>query len=263
MTDIIKEIEAMSNLINADESTSVIDEPIIDEPTVTDEPVVDESVVDEPTVDEPVADEPIVDKPSEMDDLRNTINGLKEEIKKLSESKSPVVIDIPVPDAPTPDEDFIGDNDLDDIVRDKSAFNKLLNAVHKKGIEIGKLEYGKVVQSLPNMIKDNIIITEKLKEASDTFYAENEDLKSFKRVVGVVFEEIASKDPSKTYDEILKDVGPEVRKRLDLKQNVKSNDKETVPKLPKKGTQSRQTTQKPEIDPLISELEAMNKSLEL
>jgi hypothetical protein len=62
----------------------------------------------------------------------------------------------------------------------------------------------------------------------------------------------------------MKDVAPEVRKRLELPETkvVKGESKESPPpKLPTKGSRSGRPQDKPSPDPLQTELEEMNKTL--
>jgi len=86
----------------------------------------------------------------------------------------------------------------------------------------------------------------------------NEDLKPFKKVVAAVFEEVASENPGKSYKELLPLVGEEARKRLEL--HRKSTD-QSPPRLPRKRGKSTVPKEPPATDPLLAELEAMNKSL--
>ena len=102
-----------------------------------------------------------------------------------------------------------------------------------------------------------------LKKMTDNFYKDNEDLKPFKKVVAAVFEEIAAENPDKSYEENLKVVGTEVRKRLDLQKAAKKKaaPKKASPRLPgQKGNQRGR--QKPRTDGLESEIDAMNQSLQ-
>ncbi len=168
--------------------------------------------------------------------------------------------------------DFIGDLDPEDLVRDKVAFNKLLNAVYAKGVNDSKrIATEGVLNSIPDIVKHNLTLLTTLKEASDNFYKENKDLAPFKKVVAAVFEEIASANPDKKYSELMNLVGPEARKRLELhkKATKKKDDKEDEndkngkpPRLPGKVGSQRQTpSRKPNTSPLEDEISEMNKSL--
>lgn len=159
--------------------------------------------------------------------------------------------------------DFIGDLDVDEVTRSKEGLNKLLNMVYSKGVaDSQKMASEKVLMSIPDIVSNNIRIINALKEASDNFYKANEDLKPFPKVVAVVFEEMLAKNPGRKYDEIFPDVATEVRKRLDLhKVANKVNKKEDPPRLPNKKGGGSRPDGKPNLSPMQSEIESMNKSL--
>jgi len=84
----------------------------------------------------------------------------------------------------------------------------LLNSVYTQGIEYAR----KITSEIPEMVRTNISIVEDLRKTSEKFYDDNKDLAPFKRVVASVFEELASKNPDKKYQDILNDVATESRK---------------------------------------------------
>lgn len=165
------------------------------------------------------------------------------------------------------EQDFIGDLDLDDLVRDKVAFNKILNAVYAKGVNDSKqIATEGVLNSIPDLVRHNVDLYSTLKEVSDNFYKENNDLTPFKRVVAAVFEEISAASPDKTYAELMKLTAPEVRKRLELhKQAVKNTpteDKGKPPRLPGVKSGQRQTpSEKPSTSAIEKEISEMNSTL--
>jgi len=267
-----EEIEAMGNLLNAI-TTAPVTESISTEAPGTDPPSTDPPGTDAPSTnaaatEAPVTDAPTTEAPSEMDLLRQENAELKalSKTKPKPSTKAPGTT-APSTDAPTEDENFLDGLDLDDLTRDPELFNKLLNKVFKKGIEVANSSVRtgseKILRSIPDIVKNNVALSASLKKASETFYDENKDLEPFKKVVAVVFEEVAAENPDKTYKEILNSVGAETRKRLNLqKQAVKPNEK-TTPRLPKrKGQQQNQRQQnKPDANPLLNELADMDKSL--
>ena len=213
-------------------------------------------------------DDEETDKDKIIENLRKQINERptteepKKEEPKKEEEKPPEPLKFE-------DQDFIGDIDLDDLTRDKSVLNKLLNTVYAKGVNDSKrIATEGVLNSIPDIVKHNLTLLTSLKEASDKFYDGNKDLIPFKRVVAAVFEEIASKNPDKKYSEIMDLVAPETRKRLELHKNAvkgKGNGKEEEeksPRLPaKSGGQRRMPNKKPDTSSLASEIEEMNKTL--
>ena len=199
-----------------------------------------------------------VAKPDEKEiELAN----LRAELEQLKNAK-PVEKEEEVVDAPLDETDFIGDLDLDDLTRDKTAFNKILNAVYSKGVnDARKLTSEKVLLSIPDIVKNNITLLSQLKEASDKFYTENKDLEPFKRVVAATFEEIAAANPGKKYEELMKLVAPEARKKLDLHKKAQPDSK-PAPRLPQKDSNKRNVpNEKPNTSALQSELDEMNKTI--
>ena len=205
--------------------------------------------------DEEKEETPPDEKEIELANLRAEVEQLK---KVKPEEKKEEVVDTPLDET-----DFIGDLDLDDLTRDKTAFNKILNAVYSKGVnDARKLTSEKVLLSIPDIVKNNITLLSQLKEASDKFYTDNKDLEPFKRVVAATFEEIAAANPGKKYDELMKLVASEARKRLDLHKKVDADKKKDPPRLPQKDSNKRNVpNEKPNTSALQSELDEMNKTL--
>ena len=166
------------------------------------------------------------------------------------------------------DQDFIGDLDLDDLTRDKTALNKILNTVYTKGVNDSKrIATEGVLNTIPDIVKHNLTILTTLKEASDKFYKDNNDLAPFKKVVAAVFEEIASKNPDKKYSDLMDLVAPEARKRLELHKKAVKEDKaeekeERAPRLHGvKSGQRQSQSHKPNTSALSKEIEEMNQAI--
>jgi len=163
------------------------------------------------------------------------------------------------------DQDFVGELDIEELIRDPKEFNKMLNSIYQKAVTDTRKVLGEgVLRSIPDIVKTNIAVMTNLKNASEKFYEDNEDLVPFKKVVAAVFEEVASENPDKKYDEVLSEVGTEVRKRLDLqKKAVKKDvdDKGGAPKLPRRKGKSGEPDNKPDLTPMQEELASMNDTL--
>ncbi len=218
------------------------------------------------------------------DDSKDSIIiGLKSDIEELKKSidklvNPPANNSDPGPDKDNKDDQFKDDfkeesfltdeDDIEDIIRDPEKFNSILNKVLSKGIEIGKQQIKTLNESMPNAIEENVNQINKLHKMTEEFYSTNNDLKPFKKAVSAIFETEVAKDPSKNYKDILKAVADETRKSLNLpapsdKNPEDNKDKERgTPKLPKKGSQQRASA-KSKPSPLISELDEMDKSLDL
>lgn len=202
------------------------------------------------------------DKDKIIENLRNQLNerivppkekGIEGE-EKEEKKEEPIQIT---------EQDFIGDLDLDDLTRDKGMFNKLLNAVYSKGVnDSKKLATEGVLMTIPDIVKHNVNLITSLAKTREEFYSENEDLMPYEGVVAVVFEELAAKNPDKKYNEILKEVAPEVRKRLALSTKAKELEKKgNPPRLPSSKGGPRSIGKKPETSALEKELDEMNTLL--
>jgi len=168
------------------------------------------------------------------------------------------------------DQDFIGDQDIEDIIRDKDTFNKLLNSVYAKGVNASKkISTEDILSSIPDIVKHNLNLLTLLKETSDKFYNDNKDLVPFKRVVAAVFEDIVAQNPDKKYTELMNLVAPEARKRLDLHKQVVREEKNEKggekkgggPRLPEAKSNLKHSLQKTNSTSLESEISEMNKLL--
>ena len=212
-------------------------------------------------------DEEETDKDKIIENLRKQINEGPAPIKKEEPVKKEELVEKEEPIKEEPlkldDQDFIGDLDLEDLIRDKIAFNKLLNSLYSKGVTDSKrIATEGVLRSLSDIIKHNLNLLTTLKEASDKFYSDNKDLAPFRRVVASVFEEVAAANPDKKHSDIMKLVGPEARKRLELhKTAVKKEEVDKGVRLPSKKSGQRQTIPKPDTSSLSAEIEQMNSIL--
>ena len=240
-------------------SPNPTDAPVTDEPS-TDAPSTDVSATDAPSTDAPTTDVPD-EKDQIIADLRAKLD------KKDPEPKS---TDAPTTQAPLELEtqDFIGDLDLENLTGNKEDFNRLLNLVYSKGVTDSRNIINEGVSgTIPSLVSNQINMATEMKEIRDNFYSNNEDLKAFPNVVSTVFEDIAKKSPNETYDNIIKAVAPEVRKRLNLPEYEPGNDKDkkddkgNPPRLPRKKGKSGRSQTKPKPSPIESELDEMNEVL--
>lgn len=237
------------------------DPPVTDAPDVkTEPPTTDEPNIDgedgndlDIKTDPPATDAPTTGAP---DDKDQTILDLR---AKLAERD--IKTDPPTTKAPIvfEDQDFVKDIDLEETIRDPKEFNKILNSIYQKAVTDTQQKLGnQMSQSIPNMIT----VASNLQKATEIFYDSNEDLKPFKKVVATVFGDLVKTNPDKPYAEVMQDVAPEVRKRLELPDYVKKTvDKNTPPKLPKKKSKPGRTNAKPDLDPLQEDIGKMNETL--
>ena len=277
MTELEDEMDAMAKALEDPEPgiEDPKDDPPVDDPP-TDPPVDDDPPVDPPTDDPPVIDDPPaddppadppVDPPIEEDPRDIELRELREKIVGL-ETPAPAPEPEPDPEPPAeepiPQEDFLGETDLDELTRDPKLFNALLNKIYTKARTDArsdvKLGNESVVKAIPDIVKNNIALTATLKKVNEDFYAENADLVPWKKAVATVFEEKMSENPGKSYKDLLPDVAKEVRTRLSLRKEAIDTTK--PPKLPTKKSGKRQST-KPDVTQLQSDMDEMDKALGL
>ncbi len=242
------------------------DAPTTEKPT-TDAPATESVTTEAPTTEAPAIESSATEAPtteSPKDDKDKLIEELRQKLadKEKEPPKGPKT-EAPTTEPPMTDQDFVGDLDVDDVVRDKEGFNKLLNQVYKKAVIDTRKTLGEtVLRNIPDIVKNNIVLVSALKEASDKFYSDNEDLKPFKKVVAVVFEETAAANPDKKYDEILKEVETETRKRLNLqKKTITQKKNDPPPKLPHAKGGPKEKGTKPDLSPMEKELDEMSNSI--
>ena len=276
------QLDQMVDMLKTDDepTVKVLEEPPVEDPPAEDppaeEPPKEEPPAEppaEPSAEEPPTEEPSAEPPVEVDieQIKKDNEELRKRIDDLSAPKSePEPEPEPASAEPEPivlDEvDFIGDADMDEVTRDPKEFNKLLNKVFAQGVNVSRDRISEgVLRSIPDIVKSNITMVTNLRKASDDFYDANEDLKPFKKVVAVVFEERFAANPGKKYSEILDGVADDVRSRLELHKKAVNPEPEpdpnNPPKLPRKKGQPRQPSDKPNTNPLLAEIDKMNESI--
>jgi len=272
------QLDQMADMLKGDDEPSVKVPEDLPEPEPIPEPEPDPTPDPEPEPEPTPEPEPIPGpEPSpepepeiDIEQIKKDNEELRKRIDEMSVPK-PEPKPEPKPVEPEPiklDEiDFIGDADMDEVTRDPVAFNKLLNKVFVQGVDTARNTISEgVLRSIPDTVKNTMNTVIALKKASDDFYEDNKDLVPFKKVVSAVFEEAFAENPDKGYLEVMKGVGPEVRKRLELHKKAVNPepdppDSNNPPKLPRKKSQPRQPSDKPDTDPLLAEIDEMNKSL--
>lgn len=224
----------------------------------TDSPGTEAPKTSTPKTSTPTTEAPMDEKDKLIADLRTQLNEKELTPKtKVPTTNAPLNIE---------EQDFVGEIDLTDLT--KEELNKLLNKVFSHGVATS---VSSVRTILPGTITTEVETMNSLKKVNEDFYAANEDLKSFQKVVATVFGELATADPKKTMTDVLKETAPEVRRRLGLPEpkSVKKQQSQqqnrgrdnNPPKLPgKKGKSGRSSDSKP-VTGVAAELDAMNNSI--
>lgn len=154
------------------------------------------------------------------------------------------------------------DEDLDDLIREPGRLNEVFNKVYQQAVTDTRKTLGEgLLRSIPDIVRANVDIMDKLKQMNNKFYSDNKDLEPFKKVVAAVFEEVATASPGKDMMDLLPAVADESRKRLELhKKAVQTNDRKS-PRLPRRKRRTALLEDKPNTNPLLNELEEMNKTI--
>lgn len=219
------------------------------------EPVLTEEKKEESPKVEVKKEEPVVDpRDKAISDLRAELEVLKAKTTPAAEKKEEKPPEITIGE-----QDFVKDVDIDELTRDPKELNKLLNNVYKQAsIDTQNA----LISKLPDMVNKNMTVMQSLQQTRENFYNENQDLKPFENVVKVVFEEFIAKDPNKSLADHLKEVGPEVRKRLNISKPSEKKKEEPSPKLPTvsgrsgRASEGKSNAVQDEIDEMSKVLEA-------
>ena len=271
--EIKDQIDAMLNIGEPTLTEAPFTEPVATEAPGTTAPGTSAPGTESPKTTAPSTDAPATSAPTTeapADDELKRIKKENDELrKKLNESAVKKTFKTKAPTTATPFEeiDFLGEDiDLDDLTRNSSVFNKMLNKVYKMGVEASRKFQETTLRNIPEIVKSNVVVQATLKKKVDEFYEANKDLKPFKKVVASVYEELASENPDwdivKTFNETEK----ETRKRLELHKKAGASTHAPTTDAPRKGpkfpkTKSSRERQKPKTSHLLSEIDKMNENL--
>jgi hypothetical protein len=107
----------------------------------------------------------------------------------------------------------LSDEDFQASLENKDVLQKILTTVRDQAVE-------RTVQSIPQLVSSMIKQQLYLNELSREFYQANEDLAGIRPFVGVIANEIASKNTGLSPAEVLEKTAVEVRKRLQMKEKA-------------------------------------------
>jgi len=197
------------------------------------------------------------------DERDSTIAELRRKLEE-KEAKEEPEKETPAEEPPTfeTQEFLTEDEDLDDLVRDPKKLNEVFNNIYQRAVTDTRKVLGEgILRSIPDIVRSSVDMMDRLKEMNTKFYADNQELTPFKKVVAAVFEEVATEHPGKDMMELLPMVADESRKRLELHKQAIKTEPETrkSPRLPSRKRRTTIADDKPNTDPLLNELEEMNK----
>ena len=230
------------------------------------EPGTDAPATTAPATTAPATTAPATEPPSQDDDVK-TIAELKAEIELLraEKEKSPLT-SAPATAAPESKVplNFVTEEEFDDVRDDPQKFNALLAKVYERATADVVKKFDERFSKVPETVSEQIRTQEELSRIRTSFYAANPDLENLQEYVGMVFTQLQKDNPDKPWKDLLEQTGPEVRKRLGLKNESQKNpqEKQTPPRLPSRKGQAGKTPSNKTTNSLVSEIDEMNKSLE-
>ena len=205
---------------------------------------------DSPDGNEDAGDEGAADGEGDVvSTLRNQIEELQAsiaEMKKPQESGETGEADaktMPIKDGEVLD--FVGDQDLDELLSDKNKFNEFLSGVVN---QVRNNTTEQVYRNLPQMVQTQVQSQNQLKTFVDEFYKQNEDLLPVRKTVGAVANEIAAEHPEYELNQLFSETEAKVRKMMGLKRDAQqapesSKSRTESPALPQRG--ARRTGERP------------------
>jgi hypothetical protein len=78
----------------------------------------------------------------------------------------------------------------------------------------------RTLRFLPGVVSNLMVSKEVYDKMTEKFYSDNPEFKQFKPIVAEVVSKIEGKDPTKTYEQILREATPEIKKAIELRQKV-------------------------------------------
>jgi hypothetical protein len=204
----------------------------------------------------PPIEEPVV----VVDEKEETIKSLRQQLEEMAAKTlgmpaevKPTDIKVddaaalapPAQPAPVSKGGFISfvesEEQFDEVMKTPEGFNRLLTGVVQRSVET-------VLRNVPQMVvklADQQITT---RSAINEFYMENKDLVANKAYVGMVANEMASKNPDWALDKLLGELGKEVKTRLKMVAAAQP----AAPGAPKPGFVPRGGGGKPPSGPVLT-----------
>ena len=262
MDEKLKQIQSEIDAMNSDiDETIDKGESMSTDPPPTSAPGTDAPSTESPSTSAPSTSAPTTDAPVEEDERDKTIAELRAKLAEKETSPSTTAPST-TPPIEFQQHDFISDEQFDEITTSKEAFNKFLNTFYQKTISDSRQILGEgVLRSIPDVLRTNFQQMIALHEMRKEFYSNNKDLIPYAKVVASTMEEVAAKNPDKSYDELMNEVATETRKKLNLQTQATNKDEkgETVPRLPRAKRKPGRSSEPPPLNQMQQEIDAMNE----
>lgn len=196
------------------------------QPEPVPEPQSAEPVAEQPTEPEPVAEQlPEPEPEAVAPELTDRERMLIERLEALTGEKlatQSVAAPGEAPEAaPAATIDFLAGTNIDEVLATPENFNRLLASVYQRGLtDSAKLSAESVLRNLPQVVSNYVHNYMTMREGVEAFYAANPELRSVKRTVASVANEIAAASPELAMDEVFAQAGERVYKMLNLKRQA-------------------------------------------
>jgi hypothetical protein len=203
----------------AGESPNETEQPqSVEESTQAEHASVEEVVSSEPAEAQPEEEE--LDGPEDYSPRERTLLRRIEELTQTNIENRPTIQDDSSPPAPAApiEHNFLEGMDIDDVLSDPATFNKLLMNVYNRGLaEAGKLAAENIMRSLPQTVSRYVNNYVTMTEAVRDFYDRNPDLRSVRKTVAAVANDIHSTNPGLSTGELFEQAAHRTRELLQLK----------------------------------------------
>jgi hypothetical protein len=117
------------------------------------------------------------------------------------------------------------EDELDNMLKNVDNFNEGMTKIMRTGTE-------EILRAIPHLVNNlaTQVVTQKMAVAE--FYGANPDLAAYKPFVGMVANEIAAKNPGWGMEDVVKNLGTEVRAKLKLAGTPAASGAPAVPQAP-------------------------------
>lgn len=157
-----------------------------------------------------------------------------------------------------------------EVFKDDAAFDEVFDKREKMNEALTRVQQTSIqamLRAIPGIINKVIPQYVQLYQKTMDFYKANEDLKPHTKFVGQVTNDIISKNPQYSMDDLFKELGDEVRKRLGLKKKAEDKGKQEQqqrrPAFGKTGGVRQQRGQQERLTGVDKEIDSMLKYIDV
>jgi hypothetical protein len=231
----------------------------------TAEPAVSEPAANSEPPSEPATKPEETTPPDPLEELRKQIETLSAELATAKASASlakPTESEPPAGDAgqDTSEKDYIGDQDIDEVVARPELFNKVINAAVNDAVEQVTARFEQAFASIPTMVQPAMRQTYAAERAIEHFFDEHKLLGNFRQVVGQVADQLQAENPKDSLADLLPKIAERSYQTLRIDPaaiNKVVDNKPQSPALP--GAHTNRGNQQPTKDSFSSEFDELYK----